>query len=67
MGDTVRYSAQWLRSTGQYAGDICHARGEVTEIKPLGETTLATIAWDTPNIPERVNVANLEKTRQRGR
>jgi hypothetical protein len=59
IGDRVAYSAAFLQSTGQYAGDAPHAKGEVKALVPLGETTLAEIEWDHPDLPERVNVANL--------
>jgi hypothetical protein len=58
-GDHVAYSAAFLQSTGQFAGDLPHAKGHVTALITLGETTLAEIAWDTPDLPRRVNVANL--------
>ncbi len=48
-GDTVRDSAAWLRSTGQYADEIAHARGPVTAPVPLGDSvTLAEIDWRRP-------------------
>ncbi len=59
VGDKVAYSKAYLQSTGSYTGDIPHARGEVTALIPLGETTLAEIAWDRPEMPARVNVKNL--------
>ncbi len=65
VGDTVAYSKAFLQSTGQYAGDVPHARGEVKALVNLGsETTLAEIEWDRPGIPERVNVKNLTTTRR---
>ncbi len=60
VGDKVAYSKAFLQSTGQYAGDVPHARGIVTALKPLGsDTTLAEIDWDTPDLPPRVHVKNL--------
>jgi hypothetical protein len=59
VGDQVAYSAAFLRSTGQIAGDAPHAKGEVIALIPLGSTTLAEIEWDTPDLPTKVNVANL--------
>ena len=60
VGDRVAYSKKFLQSTGQYAGDVPHARGTVTALKPLGtDVTLAEIAWDRDGLPERVNVKNL--------
>lgn len=64
VGDTVAYSKGFLRSTGQYTGDAPHARGKVTALIPLGkDVTLAEIAWDTHDLPKRVNVRNLTTTR----
>ena len=59
VGDRVAYSAAFLQSTGQYAGDVPHARGEVKALITLGEATLAEIEWDKPDLPRRVNIANL--------
>jgi hypothetical protein len=60
VGDTVAYSKKFLQSTGQYTGDVPHARGKVTALVPLGkEITLAEIEWDKPDLPGRVNVKNL--------
>ena len=59
VGDKVAYSKAFLQSTGSYTGDIPHARGEVTALIPIGETTLAEIEWDRPDMPARVNVKNL--------
>jgi len=62
VGDRVKYSAAWLRSTGTYAGTLPHARGVVTAILPkFGRDGLATIAWDREGVPEKVLVANLVK------
>ena len=60
-GDRVRYRAAFLRSCGMYTGDVPFARGTVTELITLsGDCVLAQIDWDTPDVPVRVNVANLE-------
>ena len=61
VGDTVQYSRDWLRSTGQYTGDIPFAKGKVIELKPLGDITLAIIDWNDREIPSKVNVKNLSK------
>lgn len=66
IGDIVAYKASFLRSTGQYSGDIPHARGKVTEIKPFGENALATVDWDNEVIPSKILVSNLSKVTQRG-
>jgi len=64
VGDTVAYSKAFLQSTGQYTGDVPHARGKVTALKELGkEVTLAEIEWDKPDLPARVNVKNLTTAR----
>lgn len=64
VGDTVRYSSAWLRSTGQHSGDICFAKGTVLALTGTKDYTIAQIEWDTPDLPARVNVANLEPVRQ---
>ena len=60
VGDKVRYSVQWLRSTGNYAGDIPHAKGVVTAIEPISGTSyLAVVDWGNPDIPSKVLSNNL--------
>ncbi len=66
VGAKVAYKASFLRNTGQYTGSIPHARGVVTGIKDLGDLKIATIDWNDPEIPARVNIANLSKVTQRG-
>lgn len=66
MGDTVAYRADFLRSIGCYTGDMPQARGVVTDLVPLGETTLAKIEWDLEDLPEKVNVKNLSRVTERG-
>ncbi|APW58626.1 hypothetical protein [Paludisphaera borealis] len=64
VGDTVAYSKAFLQSTGQYTGDVPHARGKVTALQTLGkDVTLAEIEWDKPDLPGRVNVKNLTTAR----
>ena len=59
VGDKVAYSVQWLRSTGQVAGDAGHARGTVEAIDTYSAGfTLARIKWNC-DMPERVHVNNL--------
>lgn len=58
-GDEIAYTAAFLRSTGQYTGDVPQAKGRVTALVPLGETMLAEIVWDTPDLPRRVHIANI--------
>ena len=58
-GDTVAYSRTWLQSTGQLTGHTPFARGRVKSLIPLGSLILAEIEWNTPDLPQRVNVKNL--------
>lgn len=65
VGDQVAYSKAFLQSTGQLTGDVPHARGTVTALKPLGkDVTLAEIEWNTPDLPARVNVKTLITVKQ---
>jgi len=71
IGDRVAVSARFLRSTGQFTGEICFVRGQVTDLKPLGEIILATITWEPLNgqqldVPERMAVSNLSKVTEKG-
>ena len=50
-GDKVAYSARFLRSTGQYTGDIPFLRGEIVAVEPLGEPQLCTIQWSLDGKP----------------
>lgn len=59
IGSTVAYSKAWLQSAGAYTGPLPFARGKVTALEPLGDTVLAEVDWGDPDIPPRVNVANL--------
>jgi len=63
IGDKVAYSVQFIRSIGlKPTDDLCHCRGEITEIKDYSsKLSIATIKWDNPNIPEKVNTFNLAK------
>ena len=65
-GDRVCYSRTFLQSTGQQTGDLPFARGIVQRLIPLGETMLAEIAWEQPDIPSRVHVANLSRVTDKG-
>lgn len=64
VGDIVGYSKAFLQSTGQYTGDAPFARGKVLALHSLGDTILAEIDWDKPDLPSRVNVKNLSTVRQ---
>ncbi len=63
MGDRVKYSVVWLRSTGSYTGPIPFARGEIVGMKWLSKATvLAVVDWDNDilkELPTTINVANL--------
>ncbi len=62
-GDTVAYSKAFLQSTGQQTGDAPFARGQVKSVIPLGSMLLAEIEWNTPDLPQRVNVKNLSRVK----
>lgn len=66
VGDKVCYSKTFLQSTGQQTGDTPFARGVVTAIVPLGDLCLAEVEWSNPDLPERVNVANLSRITEQG-
>jgi hypothetical protein len=61
IGDKVGYSHAFLKSTGQHTGSVPFAKGTVTDLVTFGSATLALVDWDTPDMPERVNVANLAR------
>ena len=66
IGDKVCYSANYLRSTGQYTGDIPFARGIVTKLKDYGDDfILATISWNNEDVPAKVNVKNLSRVTEK--
>ncbi len=60
-GDTVAYSANFLRSIGVYTGPIPQARGVIVEIESHGTLQLARIDWGAHDMPERVLLSNLAK------
>jgi hypothetical protein len=66
VGDRVCYSRAFLQSTGHLTGDVPFARGVVQRLVPLGESTLAEITWDQPDLPARVQVANLSRVTEKG-
>lgn len=68
VGDNVAYSVQFLRSIGMSHSAMARARGVVTSTTPLGSsTTLANVDWNDPDMPSRVNVANLAKVGRNAR
>lgn len=67
VGDTVAYAAAFLRSIGYHSGEMPQTRGQVTALVPVGkDVLLAEIAWDLPDLPNRVNVKNLARVRGLG-
>ncbi len=66
VGDRVCYKASFLRSTGQYTGDIPHARGVVESIKEYGGMSIANVNWNDSETPSKVNTKNLSKVTERG-
>ena len=59
VGDDIAYAKRFLQSIGCHVGGMASARGKVTELEPVGDLILARIDWDTPGLPDRVNVKNL--------
>ena len=60
-GDKVAYAKRFLQSIDCHIGGMASARGVVIAVVPVGDVTVADIAWDTPDLPERVNVRNLSR------
>ena len=50
VGDRVAYSANWLRSTGNYTGDLPRLRGTVRETQKFDDNQLCVIEWDNYKI-----------------
>ncbi len=71
VGARVRYSGKFLRSICAYTGALPFARGEVLELATLAPRSpspmiLARVNWTNDyagEVPEKVNVANLEACR----
>lgn len=62
IGDRVRYARAWLRSTGQLAGDVPHAKGRIISLAPVSNgLDIATIEWDRPGISAKVLTSNLTR------
>ena len=61
-GDRIAYKACWIKTIG---GDyeLSRARGVITKLVPLGQTTLAEINWENGDFPKRVNVKNICKVK----
>jgi hypothetical protein len=60
VGDKVKYSRAFLQSAGMHTGDIPFASGVVRKLQRVTpDFILATIDWNTPEAPAKVNVKNL--------
>jgi hypothetical protein len=60
IGDVVTYRREFLRATGQLSGPIPFARGRVISLSPVSNALdIATIEWNTPDIPAKVLTSNL--------
>jgi hypothetical protein len=61
VGDVVKYSRQWLRSTGQFTGPVPFAVGVITDLQTLGRSgpVIACIKWRDVSLPDRVLTSNL--------
>ena len=67
IGDRVKYSRDFLRSTGQFSGPVPFAKGTVTEISEFGAPgrALVSIQWDgNQELPPRVLNLNLVREKQ---
>ena len=60
-GSYIRYKTSWLKSVGLHTRDISSAKGVVKQLTSSGQSAIAEISWDTPNVPKRVSVRNLER------
>ena len=61
VGDKVKYSRDFLRSTGMLTGVIPVARGEIVSLEDFGEGKLVTIDWNFIGVPKKVLSCNLVK------
>ena len=61
VGSTVAYAAKFLRSIGEFTGDMPAVRGKVTALQPVGASlVLAVIDWGIGSeLPTKVNTKNL--------
>ena len=68
IGDRVRFSSAWLRSTSSATSPVARLRGTVTEVKSLGSSNqYATIEWDYLYFAERQTTVlcnNLQKVKK---
>lgn len=65
VGDTVRFTRQWLHEHRRTGTDLAKAKGVVTAIEEADGRRQATVEWDREGMPDLVNVLNLSKVRQR--
>jgi hypothetical protein len=65
-GDTVAYSAKFLRSIGCQTGPMPFARGQVEAVRHYAGVTLANVTWNDSDMPCGVNVSNLVRTADMG-
>jgi len=64
VGDQVAYCEQFLDRIGQEFTNVRTARGKVLGLITVHEgLTMAEVEWDTPYLPNRVDVRNLTTSR----
>lgn len=60
IGDRVQFAREFLRATGQLAGDVPHASGRVVSLQPISKALdLAVVEWGRPGVPAKVLTSNL--------
>jgi hypothetical protein len=64
-GDTVRFARRWVKENHRSGGDLPKAKGTVTVIEDRDGYRFAKVDWDTPDVPDLVNVLNLSKVKAR--
>jgi hypothetical protein len=66
IGDKVQFAREFLRATGQLAGDVPHASGRVVSLQPISNALdLAVVEWNRAGINARVLTSNLvHKTKE---
>ncbi len=68
VGDEVRYSPKFLRSTGQVAGKSASMTGEILEVRHQDKPyATAVVAWHDREEPGKVLLSNLARAEARGR
>ena len=62
VGDKVQYSTQFLRSTGEYTGNVPKAKGVVKKLTSIGSNRhMAEVDWDLKDVPKKILTTNLSK------